>query len=294
MVICNGFCSAQIPEKPAKWDKWSYTEKIAWRGKNLDPRIPYGLYVDKLKVKEIMQDSILVAKVLFATDDPSAISVESLPDRYFMKANNASGRGLLVKDGMILASCKGESDFVPVPATAENLRSYANDWLTIPYRDEKEMQYSLVKPMILFEEYLDQHHTDINLFCFYGKVKLIVIFFIDEYQKKPVLSWYDSDWNIIEASHSKYQTVNKKIEEPAWLKKLIAYTEQLTQHIDHVRVDYFLSGNDIYFGEFTFTTGVKGLRFHPKSYKYVLGSYWKYPKEKKSMKNFGELVKGKL
>ena len=102
-----------IPKKPPYWDHWTFSKKVIWRGKNLDPRIPYELLVDKLKVKEIMQAHVLVAKTLFATDEPKKISVANLPKTYLMKANNGSGRGLLVKDGILLARKKRDLDFIP-------------------------------------------------------------------------------------------------------------------------------------------------------------------------------------
>lgn len=279
-VTCVGFCSCPIPEKPSDWDNWSFDEKVTWRGQNLDPRIPYESLTDKVKVKEIMQKYFLTAKTLFVTDNPQSISVKKLPSSYIMKANNASGRGLLVKDGMIFARRKRDSDLSPTPATNKILRSYAKTWLETPFAplSELDKQYTLIKPMILFEEFLDDLVMDIELFCFYGKVKLIEVLYINAYKNKPVISFYDPVWKLIEVTHPKYEVKREMIDKPDWLEELIAVTEQLTKNIDQVRVDFYLTGKGIYFGEFTFTTGRHVI---PESLQKIMGSYWEYPVEGK-------------
>ena len=114
LLFSLGFCSPSIPPKPRGWDNWDFNQKVAWRGEKLDPRIPYGLLVDKLRVKEIIKNSVLVAKTLLATDDPKDISIQSLPSSYVMKANNACDRGVLVKDGMIWADTSKMSTSLPL------------------------------------------------------------------------------------------------------------------------------------------------------------------------------------
>lgn len=272
-----GFCSISIPPKPAQWDEWTFDKKLYWRARHPDPRIPYDLLVDKLRVKEVLKDLVPTAKVLAATDDPETIAIENLPQNYVMKANNASARGLVVKDGIIIARRKKSSGFTPKVATTEILRSYADKWLKSPYSLRfDERQYDLVKPQIFFEELLENFVMDIELFCFYGKVELIKIAFYKDRFDVVIL---DLDWNVI-----KTNIKNKKIAKPVWIDKLLAFTEKLTQNIDHVRVDYYLLDNDIYFGEFTFTTA---LHLVPKSRQLEMGSYWIYPDEE--MESFGQV-----
>lgn len=274
IFTCSGFCLSPLPEKPSCWDDWNFDEKIAWRGQHLDPRIPYGPLVDKLEVKNIVGNSIITAKTLFATNNIQLISTKALPENYVMKANNASGRGLLIKNGMVLARKKRDVDFVPIQATNEVLRSHAKYWLEDLFARNIELQYGLITPMILFEEYLENLTMDIELFCFNGKVQLIEILFIDHYKKNPVISFYDPNWNLLKTSHPHHEVKNEKIDRPKWLDELIAFSEKFTQNIDHVRIDFYLNGDDIYFGEFTFTTG-KGVI--PKNFQQILGSYWPYP-----------------
>ncbi len=265
---------SNIPEKPSGWDHWTFDQKVAWRGQHLDPRIPYVSYADKLKVKEIVGNSILAAKTLFATDNYKLIFTQALPEKYVMKANNASGRGLLVMDKKILARKKRDVDFVPILATDSCLRYYARKWLSEPIAPDTEHHYSLIKPTILFEEYLENITMDIELFCFNGKVELIEILFIDSYKTNPVISFYDADWNLLKTTHPIHCVRNEAIDRPIWLDKLFEFVQQYTQDIDQVRVDFYLNGEDIYFGEFTFTTGGEVV---PATFQKTLGSCWKFP-----------------
>ena len=142
-----------------------------------------------------------------------------------------------------------------------------------------------MKPMIVIEEYLDKLCKDINLFCFYGKVQIIRVLFIDDYAKKPIVSFYDPEWNLITVDESYFHVVqNIAIDKPRWLDQLVAFTGQMTQNIDHVRVDYFDVGDEIYFGEFSFTSGP---RVVPPEFQSKLGSYWIYPEE---IENFGQVT----
>lgn len=282
LLVITSLSFGAIPTKPKDWDNWTFDKKRSWRGKNPDPRIPYGLLVDKLKVKEIMgrQNTVGVAKTLYATDDPQTISIDNLPGSYLMKANNACKRGLKVIDGKLTAKNKGKQISTPTPVTNEILQKFAADWLKSRYSAKYgERQYSLVTPMILFEEYLENYTMDIEFFCIYGKAHLIKA---GIYRDNFRVFFYDPEWNLL-----KTNTNGKNLPKPEWLDKLAAFTEKLVQNIDHVRVDYIVCKDAIYFGEFTFTTGMHVV---PRGLQQQLGSYWVYPEEELVGDKFGQLV----
>ncbi len=287
LIIFILFVDAKVfslspPNKPSNWEDWTFGQKISWRGLNLDPRIPYGLLVDKLQVKKIVQDEILTAKVFFATNDPSQIFIKNLPKNFVMKANNASDRGILVKNGMVIATRKREANFVPRQCTNKFLRSYAKKWLTDLYSADKEKQYGLVEPMIFFEELLEDITMEIELYFFNGKVRVIALFFIEGYTKDPMVSYYNENWNLFDTTHPKFQVIAEPIEKPHCMDKLIAFGERFAEKIDHVRIDFFVNGKDIYFGEFTFTTGGGNGLDHLNA---MAGSYWDFPGPHDSLVN---------
>lgn len=274
LLLAAPISSVHPPEKPQGWDTWEFNQKIVWRGLNLDPRIPYGLLVDKLRVKKIVQDEIATAKVFFATNNPAEIILGNLPKSFIMKANNASGRGILVKDGVVIASKKRDTNFLKKECSDEFLRSSAEKWLANLYAAAKEKQYALVEPMIIFEEFLENIKLEIELYLFNGKVRVIGVFFVEGYEKNPVVSYYDENWNLFHINHPKFLVKNEPIEKPAYIDKLIAFGERFGEKIDHVRVDFFITADEIYFGEFTFTTG--GGKNLPHL-NWMIGDYWDLP-----------------
>lgn len=283
LLINLNLFSVSPPSKPPEWDNWTFNKKILWRGVNLDPRIPYGPLVDKLVVKKIVEDHLPTAKTFFATNAPSQINLENLPSTFMMKANNASSRGILVKNGMVISTRKRETDFVPIECSNELLRSYAQEWLTDLYKANKEMQYGLVKPMILFEEYLEDTSMDVELYFFNGKMRLISLFFIEDYTKKPMVSFYDENWNLLEAADFRNLFAkNEPIEKPPYIDKLISFGECFAEKIDHVRIDFFVSRQDVYFGEFTFTTGGGN---NIDCLNSMIGNHWDFPDPADSLTN---------
>jgi hypothetical protein len=115
---------------------------------------------------------------------------------------------------------------------------------------------------------------DIELFCFNGEVELIEVLFIDAYKNNPVISFYDRNWNLLETDHPIHKVKNTPIDRLFCLNELFDFVKQYTYDIDQVRVDFYLNGKDIYFGEFTFTTGAGVV---PSTFQKKLGDCWKYP-----------------
>ena len=61
---------------------------------------------------------------------------------------------------------------------------------------------------------------------------------------------YDENWTLREASAAQVTPRVEVPRPPEWLFKAL---EQLCRPIDHVRVDFMVSGERYYFSEFTFT-----------------------------------------
>lgn len=278
----NAFCEPP-PNKPDGWDNWRFDQKVYWRGKHLDPRIPYAILVDKIKAKKVVQNHIKSAETYFATDDPSQIFIKNLPKTFMMKSNNGCGRGILVKNGFVLTTRKRESNFQPILCTNKFLRRYATNWLSTIYGENNEKQYALIKPMIFFENYIEGITHEIELYFFNGKVRVITLFFMDGYTNNPEVSYYDENWNLFNITeHPSFQVRTNPIEKPAYIDELIAFSERLVKTIDHVRVDFFIKEDEIYFGEFTFTTAGGARLDHLNK---IIGNYWDFPDPKESLEN---------
>ena len=138
--------------------------------------------------------------------------------------------------------------------------------------------------MIFFEEYLDDINMEAELCFFNGKLRLITLFFNDRYiTKKPTVSYYDENWNIFNVTHPKYTVKTDPVKKPPFMDKLIAFGERYAKKMDHVRIDFFITPKkEIYFCEFTFTTGGGYKRDHLDQ---MVGRYWDFPDAEDSLDN---------
>lgn len=137
----------------------------------------------------------------------------------------------------------------------------------------REWPYKNITPQIIAEEYLvDESNVelkDYKFFAFDGKVRLIQVDYDRFAHHKRNL--YTIDWEYIDAV-IKYPTdPNRKIERPAKLEKMIVISEKLAKHFPHVRVDLYLVGSRIYFGELSFYHGSGYEKFEPRELEYKLG-----------------------
>ena len=77
----------------------------------------------------------------------------------------------------------------------------------------------------------------------------------------------------------KYKRVSdKKIEKPQCLDELLKLAAKLSEDIPHVRVDFYVINEKIYFGELTFYHGSGLEQFRPESLGIKMGAYIRLPK----------------
>lgn len=113
---------------------------------------------------------------------------------------------------------------------------------------------------------------DYKFMCFDGKVKCIFTVterFSDDGLK---VTWFDRDWNQLPFERH-YSKSKKYIPKPYNLEKMIKLAEKLSQGIPFVRVDFYESGGEIYFGELTFYPGGGFEEFTPEKWDVILGGW---------------------
>ncbi len=123
------------------------------------------------------------------------------------------------------------------------------------YYKNREWQYKDIKPRIVVEKLLLDENSNIpndhKIFCFNGHVVYIEI--IMNRYTNPKVSMYDPDWNFIEHEKAIIYKPGKEIEKPKKLAKMKSLAETLAKNFRFVRVDLYNVGNNIYFGEMTFS-----------------------------------------
>lgn len=191
---------------------------------------------------------------------PEEIPFDKLPNRFVIKVTHGSTFNIIVKDKFELKRQK--------------IIKQLNTWLNAKFIPcYGEWWYGRERPQIMVEQYLEKKDNgdllDYKVFCFNGKAKLIDVHFgrFRNHQR----NLYDLDWNLLNAT-IKYPN-GGEIERPKMLDKLIVCAEDLSREFAHVRVDFFIVDDHIYFCEYTFANGAGFSPITPYSFDVTMGSW---------------------
>lgn len=241
----------------------TFNEKINWiklYDKNKDkPRC-----VDKYTVREFVKErgcGELLNTLFWQGTNPEEIPFDQLPERFVIKATHGQGMNIICKDKKSLNTAR----------TVKQLKK----WLKVKYLPcYGEWFYDVIPPRIIVEKFLDEKGEcpkDYKVFCFHGKPQLIDVH-IDRFTRHK-RNFYDLNWNVIKGVSIKYPADEQiKVEKPEQLEQLLEYAEKLSKDFIHARVDFYIVGGKIYFGEMTFTNGAGFDAVSPKEFDVWLGS----------------------
>ena len=245
----------------------TYNEKIQWiklYGRHKDmPRC-----VDKYTVRKYVEEQgckEILNELIWEGFCPEDIPFDSLPERCVIKATHGQGMNLICKDTETLDRDK----------TVKILKRWLKEKYLPCYG---EWFYGVIPPRIIIERFLGDEAgnepVDYKVFCFNGKAKLIDVHtgrFSPEGHKR---NFYDMDWNLLRGVGIKYLSDEDTIlSKPEQFDKMIEYAEKLSKPFAHVRVDFYLVGGRVYFGEMTFTNGAGFDRVRPKKFDLQLGEW---------------------
>ena len=225
-------------------------EKVNWLKFNTDTS-EWTRLSDKYLVRDYLIErghEDLLVKLYGVWSDADEIDFDQLPDRFVLKTNHGSGLVMIVKD-------KRQLD---IPQTRKTL----NKWLKVPYGIESvEMQYLPIKPRLIAEELLEDDNpdsfslVDYKVFCLDGKAYCFMICANRVMGVHMEATFYDLDWHIIpNVLTSEHKNDHVAVRKPQCLPELIKAAEDLANGHPEVRVDFYIVGNKIYFGEMTFTS----------------------------------------
>ena len=193
-------------------------------------------------IKEKIGDEYLIP-LYFAKKKITKEDLEKLPNQFVLKPTHASGNVFICKN-------KDEIDY-------KKLKKTAQKWLKRNYYlVHREWPYKNVKPRIIAEEYMEDQIgelIDYKVYAFNGQCDYVMVCF-DRIKGETKFIYYDRNWNIkkeFSKDGIKYgDTI--KIEKPKNLDKMFEFAEILSKNIPFVRVDFYESNGNLYFGELTF------------------------------------------
>ena len=126
------------------------------------------------------------------------------------------------------------------------------------------------------EKYLEEQSAgklnDYKFFCFNGKVRCFKIDF-DRFSDHHA-NYYDIDCNLLPFGERIYPPdQNRKLQMPRNLQLMISLAERLSCDEPFVRVDFYESEGNVFFGEITYYPAAGFGPFVPDEWDYTLGSW---------------------
>lgn len=240
----------------------TFNEKLQWL-KLYDRKPEYRQMVDKYAVREyiaaVIGDDYFVPQ-LAVYDHADEIDWDALPLQFVLKCTHSSGRNIICTD-------KSALDFVKAQKELDNwLRE---DW----YWWGREWPYKHIKPRIVCEAFISdagKPPNDYKVLCFHGKARLIELH-IDRFGNHTQ-DFYDDKWNKLTISQCGTSS-DQVYEKPALLEEMITLSEKLAANHVHLRVDWYMIEDKLYFGELTFYDGSGFDSFDDEKDEILMGSW---------------------
>lgn len=249
----------------------AYSEKLQWL-KLYDRRPEYIKMVDKYEVKEYVAGIIgdeYVIPLLGVWDDAEKIDFDTLPNQFVLKCTHNSG-GIIV--------CKDKKTFNCDITSKKLCKQLKKNY----YLRGREWPYKHVQPRIIAEYYMEDEAThelrDYKFFTFNGKAKAMFIATGRMGAGEPRFDFFDMDFNHLPFTNG-HPNADVLPEKPHNFELMKELSEQLSEGIPHLRVDFYEVNGKVYFGEFTFYH-YSGMRpFKPSDWDEKLGDWLELPEK---------------
>lgn len=244
----------------------TYNEKLQWLKLN-SHRPEYTIMVDKVKAKDYVASIIgeeFIIPTLGVWDNPEKINFDALPDKFVIKCNHNSGKG------MYICTDKKKMD---VNKVRKVLKKGLKENYFIYHR---EYPYKEVPRRILAEQFLEpdaelKDLMDYKLFCFDGEVKMIEVDYNRFIHHNRNL--YTPDWKRLDVEIEFPSEPGTEFQRPKGLEIAIEAAQKLSKGIPHVRVDFYIVNGHVYFGEMTFFHGSGVEKITPTSFNVEMGNW---------------------
>lgn len=242
----------------------TFSEKLQWL-KLYNRRPEYKMMVDKAAVKDYVAGLIgkqYIIPTLGIWERPENINWESLPNQFVLKTTHGGG-----STGVVI--CKNKTIFDRNKAITKLNEAMKQDiWGKL-----REWPYKDMHKQIIAEQYLEDESgnlTDYKFYCFNGKVKYCETI-TGRFTKKQI-DFFDLDWNHEEFTFNGYEFADERPIKPECFDTLVEVAGKLCKDKPYSRIDLYVVGNKVYFGEITFfpASGFRG--FHPYDWNNRLGN----------------------
>ena len=243
----------------------TYNEKLQWL--KLHDRNPqYTNWVDKYEVKRYISKKIgeqYLIPTIGVWNSVDDIDFDRLPEQFVLKCTHDSGSTIVCKNKEMIDSDEWKK-FI-----SSRLKNNA-------YYSSREWPYKNVKPRIIAEQYMEDESgyelKDYKVLCFEGKPRLIEVH-KGRKTRNHSQDFYDLEWNLTPITNEGLPNSSPTIQRPSVLEEMINLSTILAEGIHHIRVDWYVVNEKLYFGELTFFDGAGFSRFDKIEHDRLLGSW---------------------
>lgn len=251
--------------KPDLRNPRTFNEKLNWL-RLYGTHGRWNMCADKYRVREFVKERIgerYLIPLLGVYGKGELLDWEMLPKAFVLKANHGSGWNII---------CTNKEQ-LNEKETVRKLNEYLHKNYYIVGR---EIQYKGIVPKIVCEQFIGTNEVvpeDYKFFCFHGEPCFIQI---DEgRQSKHTRVIYDRNWNL---QPMEYGFPKGEVRErPEQLDEMLEIATKLAEGEVFVRVDLYIVGGRVYFGEMTYTPENATGRFLPDFYDEEWGKLIKLP-----------------
>lgn len=245
----------------------TFSEKIQWI-KLYDHNLLMPRCADKYTVRGYVEEcgcGQYLNELLWHGNDPVQIPFDELPEKYVVKVTHGSTFNVIV-DGS-------------EPVSRDEVIRKCLKWLKAKFLPcYGEWFYGRsggIEPSVVVERFIESDGNngldDYKVFVMNGKAVLTLVC-TGRTASAHFEDCYDMDWNLIEGYDMGEKRSCKAIPKPACFDEMIAAAETLAASFSHARVDFYITGGKLIFGEITFTSGSGFDKFHPYEFDCELGS----------------------
>lgn len=242
----------------------TYSEKVQWRILN-DRRERIVMACDKLAMKEYVAgldlgDLVRIPRTLWhGTDLATMPDPRDWPD-WVLKPNHGCG------------------DVILGPVPLDEIAERTAGWLrSKPGEQLGEWGYTQARPLLLVEERVPavrDSPSDYKFFVFDGEPVVIQVN-SGRFTSDQRLTFYDPLWRRLDVTDTRVPTGHE--DRPAMLERMVELAARLGAGWDHIRVDFYATENEVWFGEFSPYPGGGVARFVPRDFDVELGCRWRLP-----------------
>jgi hypothetical protein len=230
------------------------------------------ILADKYRVRDIIKKKGLghiLPRIYGCWKNAGEIEFERLPERFVLKTNHSCNFNIICHN-------KNNLDY-------EKTRKKLNYWLNSRHGFYFESHYHKIKPLVICEEYIDDKKgivpVDYKFHCVHGEPVLILVInkrFINIHSKMLV---FDINWNRLDFLKPRYIDNTWEISAPPNLERMKEYARILSSGMKHVRIDFYDTGDRVFFGEYTLTPAAGILHYFTDEALKYMGDQIRDPKK---------------